>query len=234
MLDQNRHRTILIRILEDLYSDTSIAALLAFKGGTAMYFIYELNRFSVDLDFDLLDTSKEEEIFTKLKPILSKHGSLKSIANKRNSIQAVLSYSDEMQNIKIDISKRNFGSSYELKNLYGISLQVMVKEDMFAHKLVACADRPTIAIRDLFDIYFMFNNLWTYNPQIIERRWTCGLEDLLLNIIKRIEALSSSNLLSEIGSLLSPQQQTWVKTKLISKLLIMLRQELAATKSRQV
>jgi predicted nucleotidyltransferase component of viral defense system len=234
MLDQNKHRTVLIKILEDIYSDSTLISTLAFKGGTAMYFIYELDRFSVDLDFDLLDPKQETEVYKKLQEILSKHGTIKSIANKRNSIQAVLSYSEEIQNIKIDISKRNFGSSYELKNLYGIAMQVMIKEDMFANKLIACAERPTLATRDLFDIYYMFNKLWNYNPKIIELRWQAGVEDLLETVIHRIEKLSPSNILSEIGALLNAKQQAWVKAKLISSSLVLLKQELASLKSRHV
>lgn len=55
MLDAAHHKTILIRILKDIYTDTTIGPFLGFKGGTAAYLFYDLNRFSVDLDFDLLD-----------------------------------------------------------------------------------------------------------------------------------------------------------------------------------
>jgi hypothetical protein len=42
------HKTILFQILKDIYSDTTIAPLLGFKGGTAALFFYQLDRFSVE------------------------------------------------------------------------------------------------------------------------------------------------------------------------------------------
>ncbi len=54
-LDIARHRTILFQILKDIYSDSEISPYLGFKGGTAAVMFYGLKRFSVDLDFDLLD-----------------------------------------------------------------------------------------------------------------------------------------------------------------------------------
>lgn len=161
MLNQAKHRTILLQILKELYSNSKTSTRLGFKGGTALYLLYDLNRFSVDLDFDLLESESEQEIEQSLESTLKNFGQIKSLINKRNSIQAILSYSSDSQKIKIDISKRDFGSSYELKNLYGLSLNVMVKEDLFANKLVAASERQSFAIRDIYDIHFMLKNLWT-------------------------------------------------------------------------
>ena len=45
------------KILKDIFKDPSIAPYLAFKGETAALFFYGLTRFSVDLDFDLVQIS---------------------------------------------------------------------------------------------------------------------------------------------------------------------------------
>ena len=76
MLDINRHRFFLVQILKDIYSDISLGNYLGFKGGTALMFFYELPRFSVDLDFNLLDVSKEERVYNKVKKILLKYGKI--------------------------------------------------------------------------------------------------------------------------------------------------------------
>ena len=65
-IDIATHRTILFQILKDVYTDTSIAPYLGFKGGTAAFMFYGLDRFSVDLDFDLLDESREEIMFLRV------------------------------------------------------------------------------------------------------------------------------------------------------------------------
>ena len=57
-MDINRHRFFLVQILKDIYSDIELAKYLGFKGGTALMFFYDLPRFSVDLDFNLIDTEK--------------------------------------------------------------------------------------------------------------------------------------------------------------------------------
>ena len=49
-----KHKGLLLQILKDIYSNTSISPFLGFKGGTAAFMFYNLPRFSVDLDFDLL------------------------------------------------------------------------------------------------------------------------------------------------------------------------------------
>jgi predicted nucleotidyltransferase component of viral defense system len=53
MLDRNIHKTILLQILKDIYTSTSLGPVLGFKGGAAAYFFYGLGRFSAELDFDL-------------------------------------------------------------------------------------------------------------------------------------------------------------------------------------
>jgi len=44
----------MVQLLKDIYSDIELANYLGFKGGTALMFFYELPRFSVDLDFNLI------------------------------------------------------------------------------------------------------------------------------------------------------------------------------------
>lgn len=83
MLDINIYRTVLIRILKDLYSDLDIGPFLGFKGGTAAYLFYNLDRFSVDLDFDLVDVDNQDLVFEKVKNILKEYGELRDARKKR-------------------------------------------------------------------------------------------------------------------------------------------------------
>ena len=85
-LDIATHKTVLFQILKDIYADTAIAPFLGFKGGTAALMFYGLNRFSVDLDFDLLDETKEDYVFERIIPIIKRHGTLKESHKKRFSL----------------------------------------------------------------------------------------------------------------------------------------------------
>ncbi len=49
-MDLNKHKMYMLRILKDIYTDSELNNLLGFKGGTALMFLYDLPRFSVDLD----------------------------------------------------------------------------------------------------------------------------------------------------------------------------------------
>jgi len=59
MIDLNKHRFYLVRILKDIYSDIELANNLGFKGGTALMLFYDLPRISVDPDFNLIDSGNE-------------------------------------------------------------------------------------------------------------------------------------------------------------------------------
>lgn len=176
MLNQTTHKNILLRILKDIFSDNSINSALGFKGGTAAYLFYNLERFSVNLDFDLLDSAKEDFIFNRIKAILEEFGDLKEAEKKKFNLLFVLSYDnkeDNAQNVKVEINRRDFESKYEVKSYLGISMKVMVKEDMFAHKLAAMYERIGKTNRDIFDTWFFLENNWPINAQIVENRANC-------------------------------------------------------------
>ncbi len=172
-LDTIKHKNILIRILKDIYTDSTIGPILGFKGGTAAYLFYDLNRFSVDLDFDLLDFKKEDYVFERVQKILEGHGAVKEAQKKRFNLFYVLSYDNKIQgaqNIKVEINRRDFGSKYDVKAYLGISMKVMTQEDMAAHKLVAMFERIGAANRDIFDVWFFLKNEWPINQEIVEKR----------------------------------------------------------------
>lgn len=227
------HKNILIKILKDIYTDSSLGPLLGFKGGTAAYLFYGLDRFSVDLDFDLLEEAKEQEVFKKVENIVKEYGMIKEKRNKRHTLFILLSYSEEAQNIKIEINKRNFGSLYEVKNYLGISMLVMKREDMFAHKLVAMTERGKIANRDIFDIHFFLKSDWEINREIVERRTEIRFADYLKRCIEFVENVPSRGILSGIGELINEKQKTWIKSKLKQDTVFLLKLMLDNEKNKR-
>lgn len=224
-LDITIHKNILVNILKDIFTNSQIAPSLAFKGGTAALFFYGLERFSVDLDFDLLNETKERDVFDAMTAILQQYGSVK-VQNKRYSLFFLLSYKDKMdgaQNIKIEINKRNFGSKYHVKHYLGIPMQVMVKADMAAHKLVAMHERIGKANRDIFDVWFFLKNNWPVNKKIVELRTDMPYKAFLQASINDLEKMSSRGILSGIGELLDKKQKTWVKSKLLDETIFLLK-----------
>lgn len=225
-LDITVHKNILTTILKDIFTNQSIAPYLGFKGGTAVLFFYNLNRFSVDLDFDLLDEKKDAIVFDTINDILKNYGDIKTADKKRYTDIFILSYKDKLQNaqnLKIEINKRIFESSYEVKHYLGISMQVMVKSDMAAHKLVAMHERIGKTNRDIFDVWFFFHNNWPINIKIVESRTGMPYKDFLQTCIDDLSKISNRGILSGIGELLDDKQKAWVKTNLLSETLFLLK-----------
>ncbi len=217
------HKTILVQILKEIFSDTTLSPFLGFKGGTAVYLFYGLDRFSVDLDFDLLDPSRENSVFEGLKKILPSYGSLREAIQKRYGLFFMLSYEEQSRNIKVEVNRRPFGSKFEIKTYLGIPMQVMVREDMAAHKLVALAERMGKTNRDIYDVWYFLKNRWPINWQIVEQRTKKTKETFLKECISSLEKLSPRNILSGIGELLDEKRKAWVKKHLKEETLFLLR-----------
>ena len=225
-LDIARHKNILVKILKDIYTDTSIGPIFGFKGGTAAYLYHGLNRESLDLDFDLLDETKEDLVFEKIEAIAKNYGKIKEHRKKRYNLFLLLSYEDGAPNIKIEINRREFGSKYEVKSYLGISMKVMIREDMFAHKLVAMYERIGKANRDIFDVWFFGQKDWPINKDIVEKRTEMPFKDFLQKCIEALEKLPNRDILAGMGELLDEKQKAWVKAKLIGEVIFQLKLKL--------
>ena len=228
-LNTTTHKNILIKILKDIYTDSTIGPLLGFKGGTAVYLFYNLNRFSVDLDFDLLDAEKEDYVFEQIKKILENYGTIKEAEKKRFNLFYVLAYDDKVpgaQNIKVEINRREFGSKYEVKSYLGISMKVMVQEDMFAHKLCAMYERIGKTNRDIFDVWYFLQNEWPVNKKIIEERTKMNFNGFLQKCVDSLEKMTDQNIISGMGELLDAKQKDWVKAKLRTETIFLLKLKL--------
>lgn len=213
-LDISIHKTVLFQILKDIYGDSSMAPFLGFKGGTATLMFYGLDRFSVDVDLDLLDESKEDEVFEKVKEIVKKYGSLKEADKKRFNLFFLVSYETGQQGVKVEINRRQFGSKYELKNYLGVSMLVMVKEDLFAHKLMAMYERMGKTSRDIYDVWFFLTKRLPINERIVEERSGMKFSQLVKKCIQKLEKFNNKDILKGLGELLTPSRKDWVKAKL--------------------
>ena len=223
MVDINKHKFFLFQILKEIYGDKELAGIFGFKGGTMLMFFYDLPRFSVDLDFNLLNSGKEDMVYRKIREILLKHGTIHDEAKKFYGIICVLDYGAKDRKLKVEISNRNFGDHYEIKNLLGVNMQVMVAPNMFAHKLCAMLDRTAITNRDIFDCWFFMNNKTPLNKSIIEMRMGIPLVDYLQKCIDTLEGMSDKGILNGLGELMDEDIKKFVRTKLRAETCILLK-----------
>lgn len=217
------HKNILFQILKDIYSDTTLSSYLGFKGGTAALIFYNLDRFSVDLDFDLLDGSKEDEVFEKISNILKNYGVIRDARKKRFNLIFVISYKTGEQLIKVEVNRRSFGSEYEVKSYLGVSMLVMKQPDMFANKLMAMKERLGKTNRDIFDVQFFLKHNWPINKTLVEKRAGLPFKTLLSELVIALEKKDNRHILDGMGELLTASQKDWVKAKLISDTITFLK-----------
>ena len=212
-----RHKTILFQILKEIYTNTKISPYLGFKGGTAALLFHGLDRFSVDLDFDLIDENQSDIVFEELLKIIEKFGSVKETYKKRFSLFFMIFYEDKSRNIKIEINKRQFGSKYEIKSYLGVSMQVMLLEDMVANKLLAMYERMDDTSRDIYDVWYFLKTRSPINKAIVENRSGQPFDEVVKRLIRNLEKFEKHRILLGLGELLTPNQKDWARANLIDE-----------------
>lgn len=214
MLDKNRHKIVLVKILKEIYSDPTLRNILGFKGGTAAYLFYGLPRFSVDLDFDLLEEKKKDLVFNRLKEILPKVETLIESTKKRYTLFYLMSYEKGERKIKIEISKRQCKNSFIIRSYLGIPILLMAKKDMAAGKLGAFLTRKKFAARDLFDLWFFLKNNWEIDEEVLKEKTGLTLKTAIEKTVEKIKKIKKNQLLQGLGELLDEKQKPWVKENL--------------------
>jgi len=225
MLNKEKHQLVMAQMLKDIYFDIVLASLLGFKGGTAAFMFYELPRFSVDLDFDLLDDTSENRalVFEKIKKIIFKYGEIKNEQQKFATIFFSLSYETGAHRIKVEINCRKTGASFEMKNYFGIPMLVSRKDSMFSAKLVALMNRKDFAARDLFDLYFFLKNIWEVDQKVFLAYKIVSEKEYIEKCVSFIEAIPERTLLKDLGELVDEKQKDFVRTKIKKETIFLLK-----------
>jgi len=206
----------MLQILKDIYNDQELSRLLGFKGGTALMFFYQLPRFSVDLDFNLLDPEREQYVYERLQVILCKYGRIIDAAQKFYGPVIVLDYGAGERNLKVEVSNRIYEhpNHYEVRNLLGINVNLLTAPDMFAHKLCALLDRTETTNRDVFDCWFFLEHHTPINAAIVEERMKKPLNVYLQDCIDKLNSLSDKQMHVGLGELLDNKMKAFVHTTL--------------------
>lgn len=111
------HEEFLIKILHELFS-SPVAPYLAFKGGTLAYFAYNLDRYSTDIDLDLLDHTYEQEVMDIITVLLSRISEIKLYTRGKDLHRRIFRYDSQSTNIKIELNKRDLShNKYEIKTI---------------------------------------------------------------------------------------------------------------------
>lgn len=164
-------------MLQSLFSG-KFAGKIAFLGGTALRYFYDIKRFSEDLDFDCFNLTRDQflDMTTKVEKDLQASGYDVNIEDKMKhqelktfrrvfvfpELKYILDISQQKESkffIKIEAEPHNFNYNPDIKTLIGFGITTPVRtvplEILFSSKIVAAIKRKKD--RDFFDVVNLIN-----------------------------------------------------------------------------
>ena len=216
-MDKQKHKLYMAQILSLIFKDKDLCNVLGFKGGTALMFFHNLPRFSTDLDFNLLDSSKQDMVYNKVRQILLRFGTIDDEAKKLYGPILVLNYGKGERMLKVEISNRQYDNHYETRTLAGTDIRVLTVPDMFSHKLCAMGER--LSPRDVFDVWFFLQKMHaSVNENIIKERTGKTVANYAAWCSQRVREASPKLLMQGLGEVIDDTRtKTFVKTTLIEE-----------------
>ncbi len=219
------HKAWLMRVLTEIVDDQFLAEQLRFKGGTCASMLGYLDRFSVDLDFDILDETQTDLIRQKMKKIFT-NLNLEIKDESKRVVEFLLRYPapiNDRNSLRVDMVGKNYLENiYENQFLPEINryFGCQTVETMFSHKLIALMERydkhQTIAGRDVYDIHYFFFSGRLYRKEIIKERTGKNLPQFFTDLKEFLEKQVNPDLLvQDLGTLLPSDKMRFVKKNLL-------------------
>ena len=231
------HKSIMMRVLINMLDDAFLSKNLYFKGGTCASMLGYLDRFSVDLDFDIKSKDDKETVRKKLEALFD-NLQLKVDNKSENAIQYYLKYDAQEKSrntLKIDaVDSPCLNNKYEKIILPEINRYAIcqTKETLFTNKLVALVDRyeknKSIAGRDLYDIHSFLQQGFEYNEKLIKERRGINANDYLKYLVVFIEKSITDTIINQdLNFLLDYKKFNAIRKTLKQETITMLKARIA-------
>ena len=234
------HKAQLLRLLTEILDSAEISQNIYFKGGSAAAMLGFLDRFSIDLDFDLKPKVNKKAIDKYLRKIFQELD-LKISQKSNKTLFYLLKYSAQpglRNTIKLSLVdmalKSNIYSSFYLAEVDRFAF-CQTPDTMFANKLVAVTNRykkyKMIAGRDIYDIHHFFLSGFHYNKAVIKERTSKQPINYFKDLIKFINAKVTDKIINEDLSFLLPYEKFKpIRKTLKREVLMFLRDEIKRIK----
>lgn len=229
------HKSTISRLLMEIADQPVLAQNLALKGGTCAAMLGYLDRFSVDIDFDLMPAADEallrqvfHQVFSQLALSVAQEFDnvlffqlrYPSRPGKRNTLKVNVS------NILVQANRYRVQYFPEIDRL----LNSQTIETMFANKLVAVTDRyarhASIAGRDIYDIHHFFVQGYTYHGAVITERTGLNPGAYFAELIEFFKKHVNQRIVDEdLNSLLPNRQFQQIRKILIPETISLLENE---------
>lgn len=201
-----KHKIIMMRLLTKMLKNKDLRLALRFKGGTCAALRGSLDRFSVDLDFDLTDKKKKKQVRQACYKIFQELD-LKIKDQSKKHLQFFLRYEAgerERNTLKLEIndqpSKKNLYEKVYLREI-DMYCQAHTIETMVANKLVAATARyektGKVAGRDFYDLWYFFLNGLSVNKAVVEDLAMMSYVKYLDKLVKFMDMKLSNTILNQ-------------------------------------
>lgn len=220
MQDLVKQEQFELEILEKLNSAKLLNNVI-FCGGTMLRLCFGLNRYSVDIDFWVIEDLDFSGLFKKLSAVLSKDYQIVDSADKFYTILFEIKSESYPRNLKIEIRKEKKSIKSESAIAYSknsniqVFLKIVSLSDMVQAKVNAFIGRKEI--RDCFDLEFLVKKGIPLNTP----------PDMLKKLLKGIDALSKNDYTVKLGSLLEANERIYYSKENFKILKAAINEELA-------
>ena len=217
----HQHEVFEIEVLAKLNS-AKLLDPLVFGGGSMLRLCYELDRYSVDLDFWFVRKTSQPAFFEKLQTALAENYEITDAQIKHFTVLVEIRSSTYPKRLKIEIRREQKECDFQAKIAFSrfSTQQVMLRahtlDQTMKNKIDALLDRGEI--RDCFDIEYML------------RRGT-KLPDLSMgqvkNLMKRTTGFKDKDFKVKLGSIVDSDTRIYYAQNRFSYLLEKLNAVLA-------
>lgn len=230
------HKMQLYRLLIAILDERTLSQNLYFKGGSCAAMLGWLDRFSIDLDFDLRPNANKKSITQKLHTIFEQlHLEVKTQA--KDTLFFVLGYqakSGLRNSLKLGIMEEQvLANDYSALYLGEVDRYALcqTRQTMVANKLVALIDRfekhHVIAGRDIYDIHHFLSLGYPYKKEIIEERRKTSVLDYLSELKEFIkEKITDTIITQDLSYLLPFEKFNSIRKTLKTETLILIADEI--------
>lgn len=210
------HKSYLNRILIEIIDRPALSQNLAFKGGMCAAMLGYLDRFSVDVDFDILKNADETALRVELHQVFE-YLDLTIVEELDKALMFRLRYPSrpgKRSTLKVSANSNVVkANKYQVRYLPEIDrmMNCQTVETMFANKLVAVTDRydqhESIAGRDIYDIHHFFVHGHSYDVEVIRERTNLKPKEYLGELFDFLKKHATQTIINEDLNTLLPYTQ---------------------------
>ncbi|MBI3619265.1 nucleotidyl transferase AbiEii/AbiGii toxin family protein [Candidatus Peregrinibacteria bacterium] len=233
-----------VRFLSAIAEDAMLATHLAFKGGTALRLVYLCDRYSDDLDFDLVRAAARPRQILKRLQSIAQRLELESTDAwiKRRTILLEDRAPGWKRKLKIEISiLPRTRMSTIVQNLvtpvFPTSVNVLTYplSVLLSGKMLAILEGPYRTPRDLYDLFWLLSRSVEEDASYLRTAATAPATakrvakrtTLYEMLIERVDEYADRQIATELGALLPRGQRRWASAELKTRTRELLQLRLA-------